>query len=215
MTDHDVRDFLERMAAEEPAPFADAEPLAQRARRRAARTVAVGAIGVAAAVAVLFAGVAEIRTAPRPNPADTPPTPGPCPSSGRFDSPLHGISIDCPAGWQIGRRPRPGQMECWTSIRRRPMSSSTPRSETVSTSSWPPSRSRAPPKPTTGTGRPPAIGTASGIPTSVCPVRAGTGSGDHSRSTVAARSNSRRAAACRGDQLERHARLRDRPGRAG
>ncbi len=75
MTDQDVREFLERMAAEEPAPFLDAEPLTRRARRRAARTVVVGAVGVAAAIAVLFAGVAEIRTAPRPIPVDTPEQP--------------------------------------------------------------------------------------------------------------------------------------------
>ena len=75
MTDQDVRDFLERMAAEEPTQFLDAEPLTRRARHRAARTVVVGALGVAAAIAVLFAGVAEIRTAPL-LPADQP-TPSP------------------------------------------------------------------------------------------------------------------------------------------
>jgi hypothetical protein len=75
MTDQDVRDFLERMAAEEPVPFLDPEPLARRARRRAARTIVGGAIGVAVAIAVLFAGVAEIRTAPAPRPADTPEQP--------------------------------------------------------------------------------------------------------------------------------------------
>jgi Tol biopolymer transport system component len=72
MTDQDVRDFLERMAAEEPTPFMDAEPLARRARHRAARTVVVGAVGVAAALAGLFAGVAEIRTAPLPVDQPTP-----------------------------------------------------------------------------------------------------------------------------------------------
>ena len=108
MTDQDVRDFLQRMAVEEPTPFLDAEPLAHRARRRAARTVVVGAVGVAAAIAVLFTSVAPLRTAPAPI-VDTPPTPGACPSTGRFDSPLHGISIDCPAGWQI----RPAT-EAWT-----------------------------------------------------------------------------------------------------
>lgn len=70
MTDQDVRDFLERMAAEEPVPFLDAEPLTRRARRRAARTVIVGAVGVAATIAVLFASVTTIRTAPIP--ADDP-----------------------------------------------------------------------------------------------------------------------------------------------
>ena len=74
MTDQDVRDLLQRMAVEEPTPFLDAEPLARRARRRAARTVVVGAIGVAAAIAVLSAGIAEIRTTPLP--ADQP-TPAP------------------------------------------------------------------------------------------------------------------------------------------
>lgn len=59
MTDQDVRDFLERMAAEEPAQFLDAEPLASRARRRATRTAVVGALGVAAAIALVFAGVAR------------------------------------------------------------------------------------------------------------------------------------------------------------
>jgi Tol biopolymer transport system component len=81
MTDQDVRNFLERMAAEEPVPFLDPESLARRARRRAARTVVVGAVGVAAAVAVLFAGVNAIRTAPVP--ADDPtPTPLPPPRAG-------------------------------------------------------------------------------------------------------------------------------------
>jgi hypothetical protein len=109
MTDQDVRDFLDRMAAEEPIPFIDAAPLTHRARRRASRTVVVGAIGIAAAVAVLFAGVAQIRTAPAPIPADTPPTSVPCPPTERFDSALHGISIYCPAGWRI----RPAT-EPWT-----------------------------------------------------------------------------------------------------
>ena len=61
MTDQDVREFLERMAAEEPTPFLDVEPLTRRARRRAARTVVVGAVGIAAAIAVLFAGASQLR----------------------------------------------------------------------------------------------------------------------------------------------------------
>jgi hypothetical protein len=74
MTDQDVRDFLEQMAAEEPVPFLDAEPLTRRAHRRAARTVIVGAVGVAAAIAVLFAGVSAIRSTPRipANPPEQP-----------------------------------------------------------------------------------------------------------------------------------------------
>ena len=63
MTDQDVRDLLERMAVEEPIPFFEGEPLAHRARRRATRTVIVGALGVAAAIAVLFAGTAQLREA--------------------------------------------------------------------------------------------------------------------------------------------------------
>ena len=61
MTDQDVRDFLDRMAAEEPVQFLDAEPLTRRARRRAARTAVVGALGVAAAIAVVFAGASQLR----------------------------------------------------------------------------------------------------------------------------------------------------------
>ena len=83
MADQDVRDFLQRMVAEEPVPFLDPEALALRARRRAARTVIVGAIGVAAAIAVLFTGVASIRSTPVP--ADDPrPTPTPSVDLGIF-----------------------------------------------------------------------------------------------------------------------------------
>jgi len=101
MTDQDVRDFLQHMAVEEPTPLLDAEPLTRRARRRAARTVVVGAVGVAAAIAVLFAGVGAIRTPPEPIPADLPPTRSPHPFTERFDSPLHGLSIDSPSGWRM------------------------------------------------------------------------------------------------------------------
>ena len=83
MTDQDVRDFLERMAAEEPVPFLDAAPLTRRARRRAARTVVVGAVGVAAAIAVLFAGVAAIRSTSVPA-NDPTPTPAPSDDLGIF-----------------------------------------------------------------------------------------------------------------------------------
>jgi hypothetical protein len=78
MTDQDVRDFLERMAAEEPVSFLDAEPLTRRARRRAGRTALVGAVVAVAAIAVLLAGVGAIRTAPAPAHE---PTPIPAPSS--------------------------------------------------------------------------------------------------------------------------------------
>lgn len=62
MTDQDVRDFLRRMVAEEPLPSLDPGPLARRARRRVARTVVIGAVGIAATIAVLFAGVTTLRT---------------------------------------------------------------------------------------------------------------------------------------------------------
>jgi hypothetical protein len=101
MTDQDVRDLLERMAAEEPIPFFDAAPLTRRAYRRAARTLVMGAVGVVAAIAVLFAGVAEIRTAPLPADQPTPTvTQLPSPFTERFDSPLNGLSIGYPSGWQ-------------------------------------------------------------------------------------------------------------------
>ena len=70
MTDQDVRDFLQRMSGEELVPFPDAGPLTRRAHRRAARTVAVGAMAVAAAVAVLFAGASKLREAAPTVPAN-------------------------------------------------------------------------------------------------------------------------------------------------
>jgi hypothetical protein len=101
MTDQDVRDLLERMAAEEPIPSFDAAPLTRRARHRAARTVVVGAVGVAAAIAVLFGGVAQIRTAPPPADQPTPTvTSPPTPFTESFDSPLNGLSIGYPSGWR-------------------------------------------------------------------------------------------------------------------
>ncbi len=72
MTDQDVRDFLERMAAEDPVQFLDAEPLTRRARRRAARTVVAGVVGVAAAIAVLFASVPQLRGESPMIPVDRP-----------------------------------------------------------------------------------------------------------------------------------------------
>lgn len=93
MTDQDVRDFLERMAAEEPVRFLDAVPLTSRARRRAARTVVVGAIGVAAAVAVLFAGAFQLREA-----SPTVPAIDPAPSS----APSEDLGVFAPvAGWIV------------------------------------------------------------------------------------------------------------------
>ncbi len=101
MTDQDVRDLLARMATEEPIPFFDAAPLTRRARHRAARTVVVGAVGLAAAITVLFAGVAETRTASVPVDQPTPlVTPPPTPFTERFDSRLNGLSIGYPSGWR-------------------------------------------------------------------------------------------------------------------
>jgi len=77
MIDQDVRDLLERMAAEEPIPFFEGEPLARRARRRATKTAVAGALAVAAAIAVVLGGIHAIRSTPVP--ADHP-TPPPAPS---------------------------------------------------------------------------------------------------------------------------------------
>ena len=72
MTGQDVRDFLEHMAVEEPTPFLDAGPLTRRARRRAARTAVVGVLGVAAAIAVLFAGASQLPEESQRVPANPP-----------------------------------------------------------------------------------------------------------------------------------------------
>ena len=104
MTDQNLRDFLERMATEEPVQFLDAVPLVRRARRRAARSVAVGAIGVAAAIALVFAGMSQLPEASPRIPVTVPtaaPRPSPAPGFSTFSSPLHGITIDYPAGWEV------------------------------------------------------------------------------------------------------------------
>ncbi len=104
MTDQNLRDFLERMATEEPVQFLDAVPLVRRARRRAARSVVVGAIGVAAAIALVFAGMSQLPEASPRIPVTVPtaaPRPSPAPGFSTFSSPLHGITIDYPAGWKV------------------------------------------------------------------------------------------------------------------
>jgi Tol biopolymer transport system component len=73
MTDQDVRDLLERVAAEEPIPFFEGEPLARRARRRATRTTVIGALAVAATIATVLGGVHAIRSTPVPVDHPTPP----------------------------------------------------------------------------------------------------------------------------------------------
>ena len=75
MNDQDVRDFLELMSAEEPVPFMDAGLLTRRARRRAAMTVVVGAVGVVIAIAALIAGAGVIRSAPTEIPGNPPEQP--------------------------------------------------------------------------------------------------------------------------------------------
>ena len=76
MTDQDVRDLLERIAGEEPLPFFDAEPLTRRARRRAKRTIVVGAVGVAAALALVFGAASQLLDgSPNPFVTDLTPTP--------------------------------------------------------------------------------------------------------------------------------------------
>ncbi len=107
MTDQDVRNFLERMAAEEPVQFLDAEPLTRRARRRAARTVAVGAVGVAAAIAVLFAGAVQLREASPTLPAIDPTPSGPIPTPALTD-PVRGKPVLYLSSW-IGIASSPEQ----------------------------------------------------------------------------------------------------------
>jgi len=74
MTDQDVRGFLARMAVEEQTPLFEAQVLTRRAHRRAARTVIVGALGVAAAIGLLFAGASELRQASPRVPANPEPS---------------------------------------------------------------------------------------------------------------------------------------------
>jgi hypothetical protein len=104
MNDQHVRDFLERMSTEEPLPFLDPEPLVRRARRRAGRSVVVGALGVAATIALMFAGAVGLREASTNIPVSDPtvaPRPSPATGFSTFSSPLHGITIDYPAGWEV------------------------------------------------------------------------------------------------------------------
>lgn len=63
-TDADIRTFLERVAAEPAFPPPDPAPAMRRARRKAAGTVLVGAVGVAVAVAAAFGGVSLLRSSP-------------------------------------------------------------------------------------------------------------------------------------------------------
>jgi hypothetical protein len=137
MTDQDVRDLLERMAAEEPIPSFDAAPLTRRARHRAARTVVVGAVGVAAAIAVLFAGVAQIQTTPLPAELPTPSVTSP-PSPFTRGSTRRSTacrSATRPAGGR-GRRPSPGATTPSRSTPPMSTSSSTRNSGMTSTSPW-------------------------------------------------------------------------------
>lgn len=104
MNDQDVRDFLDRMATEEPVPFADAAPLIRRARHRAARTIAVAAVGLVAALALVFAGASVL---PEDSTSEVPLTvPSPPPAAARhgystFTSSIHGITIGYPSGWKV------------------------------------------------------------------------------------------------------------------
>jgi hypothetical protein len=103
MIDQDVRDFLERMAAEEPIPFFDAEPLTRRARRRAARTVIVAAVGVAAAIALVFAGASQLRGASSSLPANRPTPSGPIPTP-TPNEPVTGEPVLHLRSWRVGNR---------------------------------------------------------------------------------------------------------------
>ena len=56
MTDQDVRDFFERLAAIEPMPAYDPAPLVRRGRRRLARNLAGGALAATIAVGAVLGG---------------------------------------------------------------------------------------------------------------------------------------------------------------
>jgi hypothetical protein len=71
MNDTDIRDLLARVADEVPATPVDPEPPLRRGYRRMARTAVAGAVGIAAAVALVVGGVGLIRSsAPTTTPTD-------------------------------------------------------------------------------------------------------------------------------------------------
>jgi hypothetical protein len=62
MNDTDIRDLLTRVADEVPATLVDPETLLRRGYRRMARTAAVGAVGIACAIALVVGGIDLIRS---------------------------------------------------------------------------------------------------------------------------------------------------------
>lgn len=99
--EHNVREMLHRRANAVPTPVVDAPKAARRARRRLLVNGAVATLAAAAIALAGLAGVDKIRSAPVPADQPTPSvTPSMSPSTGRFDSPLNGLSIGYPAGWQ-------------------------------------------------------------------------------------------------------------------
>jgi hypothetical protein len=106
--ENDVREMLHRRATTVPTPVVDASKATRRARRR---LFANGVVASLAAVTIALAGLAvddEIRSASVPadqtTPSLTAPTPSPIPSTSPFQetfvSPLNGLTIRYPTGWQ-------------------------------------------------------------------------------------------------------------------
>ena len=101
MNDTEVRDLLARVADEVPVAPVDPEPLLRRGYRRMARTVAVGAIGIACGVALVVGGVGLIRSsAPATMPADRggQPTEAPSGITGETTGTYNGPCMDSQDG---------------------------------------------------------------------------------------------------------------------
>jgi hypothetical protein len=98
-TDADLRTSLQRLAAEFPTAISDPEPLVRRARRRAARTMVVGALGVVVAVIAAFGSVSILRSSP-PVPA----VPSPLPPIL-----LEGEVLESHRGWMTALDPATGE----------------------------------------------------------------------------------------------------------
>jgi hypothetical protein len=111
MNDQDVRNFLERMATEEPVPFHDPAPLARRAQRRAARTIVLGGVGLVVAVALVLAGASRLpgTSAQLVSGTDTTQSPPTETTHGfsTFTSAVQGITIDYPSGWSVRSATKP------------------------------------------------------------------------------------------------------------
>ena len=107
----ETKELLRRGVGDfEPMPDAFERVLARRDRKRRNQRVAAGVIGIAvfALPAIGFVRLLGSEGGPAVGPAKSPSatgspspvTPPPAPFTERFDSPLHGLSIGYPSGWQ-------------------------------------------------------------------------------------------------------------------